>query len=105
MNGRTLRHAGRMLLVAATVLVASACGSDDDRSGDSDIGVAAISQAMVDRYAADADQADCIASYTAEAYDDEELELILADGITALPQARWDVHLTSVFACLTQPPP
>lgn len=84
----------------ALLLLVAACGDDAGAAGPSD---EALEQALMDRHGADAEQAQCIATYLHEEYDPAELTVIVEDGVGALPQARWETYLTASLACLTQP--
>lgn len=98
-------HRGRTtstwLAVAALGLVLSACGGGSEPS----VERAEFSAAMVDRFGATAAQAECITGYVFDAYDDAEIQVLVDEGMPALPQARWSAYLNASAACITHDQP
>jgi hypothetical protein len=85
-------------LILLCALALAGCG-DDGRRPDDD----AIEAAVAERHGADHDQAVCLREYLVADYDADELEVLVDEGVGALPQARWDPYLLASVACLTQP--
>lgn len=86
--------------LAATALVAS-CGADATATVDED----RFAAAMIEEFGATEEQAQCITDYVFEDYDAAEIEVLVDDGMAALPQARWEPYLNASAACLTHDEP
>ena len=57
---------------------------------------------MVERLGATDLQARCITGYVFDAYDPAEIDILAAEGMQALPQARWEPYLNAAVACVTK---
>jgi hypothetical protein len=98
---RGLRSTGIGAAAAALALLVPACGS----SADATVDRADFDEVMVERFGADDEQAACITRYVFDDYDDAEIALLADEGMTALPQARWEGYLDATVACITHDQP
>ncbi len=94
----------RVLTAAAlSVLVATtACSSDSGAAG---IDERRFESVMQERFGATEAQARCITAYVFDRYDQGDIEVLVDDGMAALPQARWEPYLNASIACLTYDQP
>ena len=94
------RTRSRGLLVALVWLLA-ACGGDDEAAVTED----QFTAEMTERFGASDTQARCITGYVFEDYEPTEIDVLMGEGMGALPQARWGPYLNASAACITHDQP
>lgn len=87
--------------VAVLGLLLSACGDEAEPS----LGRGEFSDTMVERFGATDTQADCITDYVFDEYDADEIQVLVDEGMGALPQARWSAYLNAAASCITHDQP
>lgn len=89
------------LTAFALVFVAIACSDQPSSTVDR----TEFAASMVERFAATEAQARCITDYVFDDYDAAEIEVLVDEGMGALPQARWSGYLNAAAACITHDQP
>lgn len=92
-------------VVATTLLVlvtTTGCSSDADPEA---VDEREFESVMQDRFGATDDQARCITGYVFDRYDQDDIDVIVDEGMAALAQARWEPYLNASIACLTHDQP
>ena len=82
---------------ALLCLVLAGCGRSDADGPDQQRFEAVVQE----RLGATDAQAACISDYVFDAYEPSEIDVLIEEGMPALPQARWEPYLTAAIACVT----